>query len=190
MAKIIIKRKNSLAGSAINFDVYLMNDYIGVCKAGSTLEIPVDIGLHTLYFKKKRKINKQIKDFEFTAVVNKEDEVVELKVKAVNNGFVVSYADNAPHVPTATYETSDNSESETNVCEHQIRFACPRCKGHNLTSMSEISTEGRDFNSSNACCGYLLCGPLGLLFGLSGKGKQMKTDTYWLCKDCGHKFKI
>lgn len=193
MAKIIIKRKNSFCGAAHKFDVYLMNNYVGELKSGDILEIPVDVGSHTLFFKSKLKLNfGKSPDTSFEAVVNTTDEVVEIKSKFDMNGnFVVSYADNAPHIPT--YASSINIESdkqfETSISNPANRLRCPKCGGYNLTPISETVTHGKDFNSSDACCGYLLCGPLGLLFGLSGKGKQVITNTYWICSDCGNKFK-
>ena len=68
MAKIIIRRKKSFAGSAQNHDVYFMNTYVGVLKNGGELEVPVEVGMHTIYFQS------QLKKFgskaSFTAFVN------------------------------------------------------------------------------------------------------------------------
>lgn len=192
MAKIILKRKKAFCGSAHKFEVYLMNNYIGELKSGDTLEIPVDVGSHMLFFKSKFKFGTS-PDTSFEAVVNETDEVVEIKsgFHAGNGNFIVEYADNAPHIPT--YGGSINVETdkpfETSISNITSRLRCPKCGGYNLTPISETVTHGKDFNSSDACCGYLLCGPLGLLFGLSGKGKQVITNTYWICSDCGNKFK-
>lgn len=189
MAKIIIKRKNSFIGCAVKFDVYLMNDYVGELKNGGYLEVSVGVGSHTLFFRQKRKLNiGKSMDTSFEAVVNTADEVVELKAKfGMNDSFIIKYADNAPHIPT--YVCTDNTESEVVVSTPTSRLRCPRCGGYNLTPISETVTHGKDFNPGDACCGYLLCGPIGLLCGLTGKGKQVATNTYWLCSDCGNKFK-
>ena len=192
MAKIIIKRKSAIGGCIRSFDVYLMNTYIGELKNGSTLETQVDIGSHMLYFKDKLNFKP---DVSFEAVVNVETEIVELKAKLdLNGNLIIEYADNAPHVPMYydAAEQSKNSDlasaSSTSIVK-KSRLRCPRCGGYNLTPISETSSQGKDFNSGNACCGYALCGPLGLLFGFSGEGKQVSTVTYWLCSDCGNKFR-
>lgn len=195
MAKIVIKRKNSFVGCAVKFDVYLMNDYIGELKNGGVLEFPVGIGSHMLFFKSKCKLNfGKSFDTSFEAVVNTKDEVVELKAKfGMNDSFIVTYADNAPHVPT--YVGSDNTRRDEGFglavsdTANIKRLRCPRCGGYNLIPISETVTHGKDFNTGDACCGYLLCGPIGLLCGLTGKGKQFATNTYWLCSGCGNKFK-
>ena len=97
-SKIIIKWKSSFLGAACKFDVYLMNMYIGELKCGGTLETPVDVGTHTLFFKEKKKFGKKA-DTAFEVVVN-EKEIVELRTKFnINGNFVVNYADNAPHIP-------------------------------------------------------------------------------------------
>ncbi|MBR5217242.1 MAG: hypothetical protein IKV68_02660 [Oscillospiraceae bacterium] len=67
---------------------------------------------------------------------------------------------------------------------------CVRCGSANLTTVSEVSTQGKNFKAGDACCGAVLLGPLGLLCGATGKGKQTTTTTYWVCKNCGNKFKI
>ena len=199
MAKIIIRRKSSMVGSIQNHDVYRLNTFVGNLKNGQTLEIPVDVGIHMLSF------NSTMKKFginaTFNAVVNEPDEIIELKTKfGTGNKYVVEYADNKPHIPTGVnalvqnvdrvedktkddIETKDNNESETRGVH------CPRCKSYDLVPVSEVSTKGKDFHASDACCGYLLCGPLGLLCGATGKGKQTITTTYWMCKGCGNKFK-
>lgn len=70
-----------------------------------------------------------------------------------------------------------------NVC-------CPKCGSNNLQVIQEQSTKGKDFSGSKGCCGFILLGPIGILCGHCGKGKQFQTQSYWLCKSCGNKFKI
>ena len=199
MAKIIIRRKKSFVGSAQNHDVYFLNTHIGVLKSGGELEVPVEVGKHTIYFNSQMK--KMGKNATFAAVVNAEDEIVELQTRFdVNGNYVVEYADNKPHIPTLLDSNDDlqkNSEivnSKSNVeCKVQAQkstvLCCPKCGSNDLVSITETSTKGKDFNASDACCGWLLCGPIGVLFGAMGKGKQTKSTTYWLCKGCGNKFK-
>lgn len=195
MAKIIIKRKSSLGCCAIKHDVYLLNTLVGELKSGGTLEIPVEVGTNTILFRKKNK--HAGKNATFYAVVNEPDEVVELETYFDMYGnYIVKYNDNKPHIPTYQQATS-NQENNCNLPQNtqagsmvtqQSGLCCPRCGSKNIQPMNDVSSSGKDFKASNAFCGYLLCGPLGLLCGASGKGKQIKTTTYWICAHCGNKF--
>lgn len=176
MAKVIIKRSSQLSGCVVNFDVFLNNKNLGILKSGKFITFDAEVGSHTIYFISKSKLNK--KNSSFQVVVNDEEEVIELLAKFDFYGnLVVSYADNMPHTPNFNF--SDNKG-----------VRCPSCGSSDLTTISETSTSGKDFNSSNACCGYLLCGPLGLLLGVDKKGKQQQTTNYWVCKNCGNKFRM
>ena len=202
MATIIIRRKSSFAGSAQNHNVYLFNTFIGELKNGGSLEIPVEVGTHFLSFNSTMK--KLGKNATFNVVINEPNEVVELKTYFDMSGnYIVNYADNKPHLPTGTnmansqssnieatnvVNFSDNKTEHSNANSHSTGIRCPRCGSYDIMPVSEVSTKGKDFDASNACCGYLLCGPLGLLFGATGKGKQTITTTYWMCKGCGNKF--
>lgn len=196
MAKIIIKRKSSFAGCAQNHDVYLLNTFVGNLKNGGILEIPVDVGTHMLSFNSTMK--RLGKNVTFNVVVNEPDEIVELKTKFGMSGeYEVEYADNKPHIPTGVNVTntqaqnidaSNDKTENANIVKQQTGIHCPRCGSYDIMPVSEVSTKGKDFNASDACCGYLLCGPLGLLCGATGKGKQTTTTTYWMCKGCGNKF--
>ena len=199
MAKIIIRRKSSMAGCAQKHDVYLLNTYLGELKSGGVLEATVDVGIHMLSFNRST-LKKIGKDTTFNVVVNEADEVVELKTYFDMNGnYTVKYADNKPHIPVGVNATNnqvqntDSSENKTenqNIVTQPSGLHCPRCGSHDIMPVSEVSTKGKDFNAGDACCGYMLCGPLGLLCGATGKGKQTTTNTYWMCKGCGNKFKV
>lgn len=203
MAKIIIRRKSSMAGCAQNHNVYLVNTFIGELKNGGVLEIPVEVGTHMLSFNSTMK--KLGKNATFNVVVNEPDEVVELKTKFGMSGeYEVEYADNRPHIPVGVnavaesivtepiqnVATTDNKTENNAVVKKATGLHCPRCGSHDIMPVSEVSTKGKDFNAGDACCGYMLCGPLGLLCGATGKGKQTTTTTYWMCKGCGNKFKV
>lgn len=129
MAKIIIKRNKSFCGSAHKFDVYLMNNYIGELKIGDTLEIPVDVGSHMLFFKSRLKLGKS-PDTSFDVVVNEPDETVEIKSGFNRNGnFVVEYADNAPHIPVYKNSSDDESEAETTInYSLKDKTYCKKCR--------------------------------------------------------------
>lgn len=170
-----------------------MNNYVGELKSGDVLAFPVGVGSHMLFFKSKSKLNfGKSSDASFEVIVNTVDDVVEIESKYdINGNFVIEYADNAPHIPT--YTNSFNMEFcekiKKTISKPTNRLHCPKCGSYNLTPISETVTHGKDFNTTDACCGYFLCGPLGLLFGLSGNGKQIVTNTYWMCSNCGNKFK-
>ena len=176
MAKVIIKRENFFGGCAVKHKVYLNNNFLGILKNGGVLNFDAPVGTHTLYFNSCSKFNKKTADAEFQIIVNEEQEVIEILTKFNFSGeYVVEYADKAPHIPVIA-----NGEG----------LKCPYCGSSELTTVSENYTTGKDFNASNACCGYLLCGPIGLLFGADKKGKQQHTNNFWVCKKCGNKFKM
>ena len=111
MAKIIIKWNALFVGSACKFDVYLMNTYIGELRCGRTIETTVEPGCYTLFFKPKSIIFRKDAT-SFTVVVNDEAEIVKLKSKFDFNGkFVITYADNAPHIPK-NFANNINSTNE------------------------------------------------------------------------------
>ena len=196
MATIIIKRKSSMMGCAQNHNVYLLNTFVGELKNGGVLEVPVEVGTHILSFNSTMK--KLGKNATFNVVVNEPNEIIELKTYFDMNGnYAVKYADNKPHIPVGINATNNPTQNvvtlnehaeNTNISTQSSGFHCPRCGSHDILPVSEVSTTGKDFKAGDACCGFLMCGPLGLLCGATGKGKQTTTNTYWMCKGCGNKF--
>ena len=67
---------------------------------------------------------------------------------------------------------------------------CPFCGGDNCQVINEVTTDGKDFSVSKGCCGAILFGPIGLLCGACGKGKEIINRNYWVCTNCGKKWKI
>ncbi len=65
------------------------------------------------------------------------------------------------------------------------RLKCSKCGSYNISLVS--NTQKKGFSSGNACCGYLLLGPLGILCGSLGSNKT-KTTEYWVCGGCGNHF--
>lgn len=61
---------------------------------------------------------------------------------------------------------------------------CPNCGSEDIQYSSKSS--GGGYSAGNGCCGYMFLGPLGLLCGACGSGT--KTEEFWICKQCGHKF--
>lgn len=66
---------------------------------------------------------------------------------------------------------------------------CPRCGNDNSQIINEVHTSGKDFSVSKGCCGYVLLGPLGVLCGACGEGKQTRNTQYWVCNSCANKWR-
>ena len=60
---------------------------------------------------------------------------------------------------------------------------CPKCGSSNVEFVTYQASS--NFDKGDACCGYLLCGPIGLLFGAKDK---TEAKTVRKCKKCGHEF--
>lgn len=67
---------------------------------------------------------------------------------------------------------------------------CPKCGNENCQVITETNSEGKDFSVGKGLCGAILLGPLGVLCGACGKGKKITSTNYWVCTDCGNKFKM
>ena len=52
---------------------------------------------------------------------------------------------------------------------------CPNCGSENCQYVATTETHGKSFSVSNACCGSILLGPIGVLCGACGTGVQSKT---------------
>ena len=65
---------------------------------------------------------------------------------------------------------------------------CPNCGSENVDIINESYTYGKDYGVGKGLCGYVLLGPVGLLCGLCGEGKQEVSTNYWICNRCGHKW--
>lgn len=66
-----------------------------------------------------------------------------------------------------------------------IIMKCPNCGSENVNLI--YNTSKRGFKGSDACCGYMIFGPLGILCGTFGSGKWSKKE-FWLCNNCGSRF--
>lgn len=69
-------------------------------------------------------------------------------------------------------------------------MVCPRCGGNDCQVVNETYSEGKDYGLTKGCCGYVIFGPLGLLCGLCGKGRRTYSKQFWVCRDCGKKFRL
>lgn len=66
---------------------------------------------------------------------------------------------------------------------------CPKCGNTNLQIITETETKGKDFSVTKGCCGAVLFGWIGILCGACGKGKRTYSTSYWICPNCGYRFK-
>ncbi len=82
----------------------------------------------------------------------------------------------------------DGGYGQQNVSTSGMR--CPNCGSYNCQILTDTSTKGKDFHGCSACFGAICLGPIGLLCGTCGKGKQMKTKHFYFCPNCGNKFEI
>lgn len=69
-------------------------------------------------------------------------------------------------------------------------MVCPKCDSTNVTIITNTKTTGSNYSASKGCCGWLAFGGWGLLCGLCGEGQKVESTNYWVCQDCGKKFKV
>lgn len=67
---------------------------------------------------------------------------------------------------------------------------CTNCGSENCQIINETTSTGKDFSASKGCCGAVIFGPMGLLCGLCGKGRQIHNKQYWICNNCGNKWSL
>lgn len=96
-----------------------------------------------------------------------------------------------PQPSTNTYSANTNYWNQRKPSSYgQV---CPRCgqTEFELTVETDSKTTGKNFSLGQGCLGYLLFGPLGILCGLCGQGQQTQitNKTYYVCKNCGEKFR-
>lgn len=68
-------------------------------------------------------------------------------------------------------------------------MVCPNCSSTNCHIINEVTTKGKNFSAGKGLLGYICIGPVGVLCGLCGKGKQVYNQNYWVCNNCGNKWK-
>ncbi len=66
---------------------------------------------------------------------------------------------------------------------------CPKCGSSDCFIITETKTSGSDYSAIDGCLGTILFGPIGLLCGACGEGKTTKSKNYWICNNCGKKWK-
>lgn len=68
---------------------------------------------------------------------------------------------------------------------------CPSCGSENCHIIEESETKQKGYGVCSGICGYVILGPIGFLCGLCGMGEGKTTRrAYWICRNCGRKFRI
>lgn len=91
-AQIILTRKNRLVGSAQSHDVYVDDINVGVLKNGGKIEIPVEMGAHSVSLKSKIKL--MGKDVSRTVIANEINSTINLLVDFKPNGNIEIISEN------------------------------------------------------------------------------------------------
>lgn len=73
---------------------------------------------------------------------------------------------------------SPTPQSTPNTIETRAKILCIKCGSDKLQVISEV--EGKGVSGTKVCL-FGIC-------GLCGAGKT-KTTNYWICQNCGTKFK-
>ena len=79
-------------------------------------------------------------------------------------------------------ETYVDEDQQPNK-ERSTDVRCPHCHSDDIRFVTKQM--GSDVDAGNACCGYILFGPLGLLCGFTG---DRQSITVRKCMNCGHEF--
>jgi len=120
-------------------------------------------------------------------MTNKQIETLNKLKKLKDSGAISEMEFNSEKQKILNDVTPENQIIEKNELNSGIR--CPKCGSNNVQMINETYTTGKDFSGSNACCGWILLGPIGLLCGSCGDGKQAHNVNYWVCKKCGKKWR-
>ena len=77
--------------------------------------------------------------------------------------------------------TSSNANNTSSNAGNKI--TCPQCGSDDIHFVTTQASQ--NFDKGDACCGYLLCGPLGLLCGVKNK---TESKTVRKCMKCNNEF--
>jgi hypothetical protein len=81
------------------------------------------------------------------------------------------------------HQVNNFAVSNLNTGSDRNKILCPKCGSDNIHFVTIQSSQ--NFDKSDACCGYLLCGPLGLLCGVKDKTQR---KTIRKCMMCNNEF--
>ena len=85
--------------------------------------------------------------------------------------------------------TSDTFFGDDNRAERKA-LRCPNCGVSDFSIINEVNTTGKDYSFAKGCCCSLLFLYLfGLFCGFCGKGKTTTNTMYYVCNNCGKKWR-
>lgn len=98
---------------------------------------------------------------------------------------------------TRSATVQDVVYAQTRGNQGKVHCSNPQCRSTALSPIVETTmnttTRGSGYSGTQGCLGYLLFGPCGLLCGNCGNSQTTTTQstnrTYWVCQDCGNKFR-
>lgn len=91
------------------------------------------------------------------------------------------------NIQNATINIVNQQSNNTGSIMSLIK--CPSCGSSRCQIINEVKTEGSNYSAEKGCCGVICFGPIGFLCGLCGEGKKTVNTHYWICHDCGKKWK-
>jgi ribosomal protein L7/L12 len=124
---------------------------------------------------------KTLVESDYPVVMNHVDltTATEIVGKFAKEGVTAYVLDADGDFPAIAHQTFQNSASNN----AGKKITCPRCGSDNVHFITVQSSQ--NFDKGDACCGYLLCGPLGLLCGVKGKNEN---KTVRKCMNCNQEF--
>ena len=139
--------------------------------------------------------SKNATDFEWDSKGNEEENMTPKKKFCTSCGEELpgnpKFCPNCGTKNISYSETeSENSSSNIVVSVHQTNNSetdktpvrCPKCGSTNIHFIT--SQGGQRIDKGDACCGFLACGPIGLLCGV----KDQETKTVRKCMNCNNEF--
>lgn len=124
---------------------------------------------------------KALVESDCPVVVNNVDldiatEIVNKFIVAGVSAYVIDANDDLPAIESKTYQNSTLSDAGSKI-------TCPKCGSDNIHFVTIQASQ--NFDKGDACCGFLLCGPLGLLCGVKDK---TESKTVRKCMNCTNEF--
>ena len=96
---------------------------------------------------------------------------------------VLDADNNLPIIEPKMQQRSTLSNMNNSPTKERNKITCPQCGSDDIHFVTTQASQ--NFDKKDACCGYLLCGPLGLLCGVKDK---TESKTVRKCMKCNREF--